>query len=242
VNGININCTFYQVVFPGSQLEYFRRSEIFAPGSRTCYIKLNEILYFGENKIDTVTISGLQYQVSAEFSGWEIAVDVSGDMVNKLIGSGDETVPGLETDNLTKPAYTIVNATTEKRAALHGEMTMGSRKMLINGQAVIMDVSPYIRDDRTYLPVRYAAYALGIEDDSIIWDSETQTVTLTRGPNQVKMQVGSSVLYINGTEVSMDAAPEIKDDRVCLPIRFVTEAFSGTVTWDPLTLKVSIDS
>lgn len=242
VNGIDITCSYYQECFRDKPSKIFSGAKRFEAGSRECYIKLDETQYFGEGKIDTVKITGLQYQVSKAFTGWEIAVGISGDMVNKLVGAGDELVPSLESNNKTRPAYSVVNATTEKRTALHGEMTMGSRKMLINGQAMIMDVSPYIRDNRTYLPVRYAAYALGIEDEGITWDSKTQTVTLQRGPNQVKMQVGSDVLYINGTEVSMDAAPEIKDDRVCLPIRYVAEAFSGTVMWDPLELTVTIDS
>ena len=32
-----------------------------------------------------------------------------------------------------------------------------------------MDVAPYIKNDRTYVPVRYLAYSLGVAEDAVTW-------------------------------------------------------------------------
>ncbi|MDI6604139.1 MAG: copper amine oxidase N-terminal domain-containing protein [Thermoanaerobacteraceae bacterium] len=37
--------------------------------------------------------------------------------------------------------------------------TIGKNEYSINGQPYPMDVAPYIKDDRTFLPLRYIAYA-----------------------------------------------------------------------------------
>jgi hypothetical protein len=56
-----------------------------------------------------------------------------------------------------------------------------------------MDVAPYIKAGRTYLPVRYVAYSLGIDDEHIQWDNETRKVTLTLGHVIVQIQIDSNV-------------------------------------------------
>lgn len=48
--------------------------------------------------------------------------------------------------------------------------------IIVNGQAVNSDVPGIIFDDRTVLPVRAVAEALGLD---VAWDGETYTVTLT---------------------------------------------------------------
>jgi len=241
VNGIFVESSCYKECFRERKDKVFSGARGLESGDSECYIKIKETQYFGSGKMDTVTISDIQYEVSSDFPGGEIAVGISGDMVNKLLGAGDELVSDLESDNIDLPVYTVINATTEKQPVVHGEMTMGSRALYINGKTTVMDVSPYISSDRTYLPIRYAAYALGMDDSSIAWDGTTQTVTLTRGIIEVQMQVGSQILLVNDSEVVMDAVPEMKNDRVCLPIRYVAEAFGAEVGWNPLTLTVSID-
>ena len=42
--------------------------------------------------------------------------------------------------------------------------TIGQTSYTLNGQSVTMDVAPYIKDSRTFLPLRYVADALGVPD------------------------------------------------------------------------------
>jgi hypothetical protein len=54
-----------------------------------------------------------------------------------------------------------------------------------------MDVAPYIKDGRTYLPVRFVAEALGVSADNIIWDPVNATVTIFKGDRIAQMTIGS---------------------------------------------------
>lgn len=95
-----------------------------------------------------------------------------------------------------------------------------------------MDVMPYIKDGRTYVPVRYLAYSLGVGENDIAWAQESKTVTITPNDKVVILVIGSNVMYINGEPIVMDAVPEIVDGRTMLPARWVAEALGATVEWD----------
>lgn len=103
-----------------------------------------------------------------------------------------------------------------------------------------MDVAPFIEDGRTYVPVRYLAYALGIPETGISWDGKTNTVTLILGSTVVKLTVGEKVLLLNETARAMDVAPVNVSGRVFLPARFVAEAFGYQVQWLESTREVLI--
>lgn len=124
---------------------------------------------------------------------------------------------------------------------LESVFVIGSSTYTVDGVEKTMDVVPYIKGDRTYLPIRYVAYALGIDDSNILWDGTNQTVTLMKGDKVVQLQIGSKDLMINGATITMDVAPEITNDRTMLPIRFVAQAFGATVSWDAATQTVTIE-
>ncbi|WP_458396877.1 stalk domain-containing protein [Anaerotignum sp.] len=54
------------------------------------------------------------------------------------------------------------------------------------------------------------------------------------------LTIDSVIAWVFDEYVTNDVAPEIKNDRTMLPIRFVVEALGGTVTWDEATQTVSI--
>ncbi len=121
-----------------------------------------------------------------------------------------------------------------------GIFTIGSTTYTINGVEKTMDVAPYISDSRTYMPIRYVAYTMGIDDNNILWDGDQRTVTLIKGDKVVQMAIGSKTLLINGAAVTMDVAPVITSDRTMLPIAFVAQAFGSVATWDATTQTVTI--
>ena len=50
----------------------------------------------------------------------------------------------------------------------------------VNGQSVALDSPAIIENNRTYLPVRAIANALGVSNDNIAWDGSTSTATLIK--------------------------------------------------------------
>jgi hypothetical protein len=103
-----------------------------------------------------------------------------------------------------------------------------------------MDAAPYIKNNRTYMPVRYVAYAMGLTDANIVWNGATNTATLTKGSTSVILVIGSRIMYVNGAPRTMDVAPEITNNRICLPIAWVASAFGCTATWNGTAKTVTI--
>ncbi len=119
--------------------------------------------------------------------------------------------------------------------------TIGSTTFKLNGVDVTMDVAPYIKESRTFMPIRYVANALGVVDTNILWDDANKTVTLMKADKVVQLKIGSNVMLINGAAVTMDVAPEILNGRTMLPASWVAQAFAATATWDAAAQTVTIN-
>jgi hypothetical protein len=118
-----------------------------------------------------------------------------------------------------------------------GQFRIGSNIYYAGGVAKVMDVAPYIKDSRTYVPMRYLGEILGAE---VVWDDAARTVTLTKDETTVVFTIGSTTYTVNGEAKTADVAPEITNDRTMLPARFVAEAFGAVVGWDAATQTVLI--
>ena len=59
-------------------------------------------------------------------------------------------------------------------------ITIDSPTMTVNGETVALDSPAIIENDRTYLPVRAIANALGVKNDNIKWDGATSTAILIK--------------------------------------------------------------
>ena len=120
---------------------------------------------------------------------------------------------------------------------------IGDTNYTVNGVQMTADVAPYLKNDRTYLPVRYVATALGVADANIMWNEAEQSVVIIKGDRVVKLVIGSSTMMINGVPFTMDVAPEIVDPgRTMLPLRWVAQALGADVQWDAATQTVTIDT
>ncbi|ABZ83443.1 conserved hypothetical protein, possible surrface layer glycoprotein [Heliomicrobium modesticaldum Ice1] len=119
---------------------------------------------------------------------------------------------------------------------------IGESKMTIGGVETAMDAAPYIKNDRTYVPLRFVAKAVGVDDNNISFSAADQSVILIKGDRVVKLQLGSTDLTINGVTMTMDVAPEIVEPgRIMLPVKWVAQALGITATWDAATQTVTVN-
>lgn len=171
------------------------------------------------NIASTIKISGIKYNV------------------NKLASSGDASVTvKVGANKITS----VANAKIVSATASTVVFVIGESKYTSDGTSTDMDVASYIKNDRTYVPVRYAASALGVSDNNIIWDGVNKTATLIKGDRVVQMTIGSKIMILNGVQIAMDTAPELVNGRTMLPIGFVAKAFGATATWDDATKTATI--
>lgn len=107
-------------------------------------------------------------------------------------------------------------------------MTIGSLEYKIDGQFNYMDTAPFIRDKRTFVPIAFAALALGAE---VNWDGKKRKVTITKNGTKLEMFIDKKEYFVNGVSQTMDVAPFIKDNRTFVPIAFVALALDCKVAW-----------
>jgi len=114
-------------------------------------------------------------------------------------------------------------------------------KILLDGNEVQSDVAPFIQNDRTMVPARAIFEAMGAQ---VTWDAENKTVLMVRQKDSeftsVVLQIGLEYAFVNSENVSLDAPAVIVNDRTFVPLRFITEAFNESITWDDATRTVSI--
>lgn len=92
--------------------------------------------------------------------------------------------------------------------------------------------APYIKNNRTYMSVKYLAHMLGVNNDNILWDKTENTMSLLKDYIVIQIKVGSNRMLINGTEIKMDVATEFENGEVMLPPNFIAQAFGAKVYWD----------
>ena len=113
---------------------------------------------------------------------------------------------------------------------------IGQRIYYMDGQARDMeDAVPFIENDRTFVPVRYLGYALGLTKEDVSWDNEKQKAALRRGGTVLEMTIGVPEVVVNGRSKAIDVAPILKSEpawRTYLPARFVAEGLGYKVDWD----------
>ena len=101
--------------------------------------------------------------------------------------------------------------------------------VMIDGKYVQYEDAPFVAPgDRTMAPMRLTLEALGA---TVNWNEATQTVTTTRGDVTIRVTVGSSRAYVNNAPVTLDAPAQMINNRVFVPLRFMSEEFKFNVDW-----------
>ncbi len=117
-------------------------------------------------------------------------------------------------------------------------------KYLIAGEAqVALDVPAYISaQGYTMLPVRAVATALGINNNNVLWNQASRTVTILYGQRIITMVAGQKVVTVNGNTIPASATVQIKDGRTFLPMRDLATALGVTdITWDAATKTATMN-
>ena len=116
-------------------------------------------------------------------------------------------------------------------------LTLGSNIATVFGNPVVNDVAPVARNNRTLLPIRFVAEALGA---SVDWNADLQKVTIAKPDLLIEITLGSNTAYVNGKAVELDVAAFAENNRTYLPLRFVAEHLGATVLWDAPTQSITI--
>jgi hypothetical protein len=194
----------------------------------------------------TIKVTGAQVTIDRTVPEGPITFKVKGTGVDEteLRTGAPADIAALFPNDTTAASANVANCST----GLNGQTTgtsvfkIGATSYTLNGNTVSMDVAPYIKDSRTFLPLRYVANALGVVDSNIMWDAASQKVTIIKGSLVAQLTIGSTTMLLNGATITMDTAPEITSGRTCLPVAWVAEALNAQIAWDATAQTVTITS
>ena len=142
-----------------------------------------------------------------------------------------------------------INVVTAGREADDASFTtkvvvpVGESYIIAGEQTVALDVPAYVSAaGYTMLPVRAVATALGINNNNVLWDQATKTVTILYGQRIITMTVGAKAINVNGSVIPASASVEVVDGRTFLPMRDLATALGVTdITWDAATKTATLN-
>lgn len=184
-----------------------------------------------------------------DFDGSDYKAADKGYLTQTLLADEDTTVfVGDESDDIDYTAKTgFVNIITagSDTTGFTTKLTVpiGENYLIAGETKVELDAPAYINaEGYTMLPVRAISTSLGIDNNNVLWDQATKTVTILYGDRIISMTAGASVMYVNGSSIPTSSSVEIVNDRTFLPMRDLATALGVTdLTWDtdPTTGKTT---
>ena len=190
-------------------------------------------------KASTIKITNIKVTVDRTVPEGPLTLSVKGTAVNDTLDQdGNAEIFTATTVASANVAKVVTRAPVEQKGKV--VFKINDTTYTVNGVEQTMDVAPYIKDGRTFVPVRYAAQAVGVAPENIMYADGK--VTLIKGDNKVvQLTIGSNVMVINGISIAMDVAAELKDGRTMLPFRWVAQALGAKVNWDEATQTVTME-
>lgn len=120
-------------------------------------------------------------------------------------------------------------------------LASGANKIsiVLNNEVVATDVEPFLKDNRTFVPVRFISEKLGFKVD---WNEKAQLVTITNNNKKIELTIGNKEAKVDGKAAMIDVAPLLKDNRTFVPLRFISENFGVKTSWDAKTYRVILET
>ncbi|MDP4133042.1 MAG: discoidin domain-containing protein [Bacillota bacterium] len=100
-----------------------------------------------------------------------------------------------------------------------------------------MDVSPFIAESSTLIPLRGLLEEMGAE---FTWDGTKDLITVKKGDKTMAFQVENNLVYIGDIRYTLTVAPRISNGRTFIPLRFISEHLGYNVAWDGKTQTITI--
>ncbi|NDO47320.1 stalk domain-containing protein [Clostridium sp. MD294] len=202
-----------------------------------------------------IKISGLSLYMNRSLAAGDYKLKVYGEpdnefFMNNYHKDGDDYANSFETAKVTvmNDFVKVVTAGRDKDDATFTTsivvpvgsdvITAGTREIKLSEMEGGACPPAYINNDGyTMLPVRAVTESLN-NIAAVRWDDATKTCTIGFGQRVFSMTVGSKVLNMNGVSTALNAAPEIRDGRVFLPLRDLGYALGlseSQISWDATT-------
>lgn len=196
---------------------------------------------------DILVKDGKIYRQSTEIT--KVTITPKIDLVRYIPeGKYDFKIDGIDelgSDVTIEDYINVITAAENKNTKYASDVKIvadgSTTTMTVGGVSKSMTAAAFIKDDRTMLPLRDVANALGISDDGIsFYDG---IATIFANGTFVQATSGSKELMINGAKIPMDTEAFIDPatERMYLPLGFIANAFGVEAKWDGTTKTATLN-
>lgn len=116
-------------------------------------------------------------------------------------------------------------------------LRIGSLLADVNSILSTLDAAPVISNDVTLVPLRFLSEHLGADPE---YDAASNCVNVKYGDKEMTLWVNSRLARVNGEYTTIQAPATLVNNRLLVPIRFISENFGCQVSWDGNTQSVTI--
>lgn len=214
----------------GDQSYNWLRGEVTDANGKTVYIDLAKSINWKGWKTLNVDLSGLNIAYPAKLKRFYV--------VNVEEGQDERAATGMiQLDNIKLTGTAQTPTYTNPTGSL--AMTVGKKTATLNGTSQSIDAAPMLKDNATYIPVKYIVDAFGGQAN---WNQSSQRVTILRSGQLMDLTVGDKAFVVNGKRQSSSVAPVVVSGRTLVPLRLVSEQLGLNVKWDQTTKTITIQS
>ncbi|QHI73719.1 copper amine oxidase N-terminal domain-containing protein [Aminipila terrae] len=107
----------------------------------------------------------------------------------------------------------------------------------VDGEVVNFDSSPFIQNNKTYIPVRGVFEKMGAK---VLWNNNSKEIIVYKGRTVLVLILNNIWSVIDDRYVDADATPIMINSKTYVPVRFISEALGATVKWDQQTQTINI--
>ena len=164
----------------------------------------------------------------------------------KDLGNGSYVVKvsGIDDDSVLEATFEPITFVITALAGSDGSITPSGKVLANYGESKAFLISPnsgykikdVFVDGKSVGPVSKYTFENITSNHTIeaLFEKEiTQTVII--------LQIGSSSFTVNGKTEYLDSPPVIKNSRTLIPIRTIIESLGGSIAWDTVEKKVTIN-
>lgn len=88
---------------------------------------------------------------------------------------------------------------------------------------------PFIENGRTMVPLRAVFEVMNC---NVSWDQAKSSAIVKYEGTSISIAANSNTAYINGKATTLDVPAKLVNNRIMVPLRFISEAINKTVVWD----------
>lgn len=120
--------------------------------------------------------------------------------------------------------------------------------VLVNDKQLKTEFSPYIKQGRTFVPIREITENLGAD---VKWNNKDKSIKISLNGDVIDMKINSPNVSVNGKKINLDnaQAPQLalysrprRETKTMVPLRFISETFGYDVDWNNDEVRAEIST